>query len=333
MSLLRSCLALSLLLTTSCRGGGTQAALEECVPGETVIIGCAPNCGMGRCEGDPVIRICDGAIGLDGCREAAMGMFVEVDDSCRSLCPRTRVTCPSSGSIAVLTRGLGSDRYLCEWEAEHRGILPPGGRGPETISCAAGTPIEVGCSLDCGLGECEGRVSLRVCDGTVPAPDCTTSTTLSGSSSGCDSSSCPQNVVTCPPSGSLTVVPRNNSSGSEFWCEWAAMPVPDRAAATEVCSPGQRYFVGCAAGCAMGSCEGDGMIRVCDGNVMPAACRAITDSTMTLGQTGSSSCDGGCPRLMVTCPASGAITVVPFPSSEDGGFGCDWTMRPAGLGE
>lgn len=332
-------LVLLVAALAGCRNGGTSAAIEECVPGETLVVGCAASCGIGRCEGDPVLRICDGALGLGGCGEAATGMFVDTDDSCSSLCPRTRVVCPASGSIAVLTRGIGSGRYLCEWEAEHRGILPPGGRAGETISCTAGAPVEVGCSLACGVGECDGNASLRVCDGTVPVADCVMGSTVvlreTSSSSGCDTR-CPQFVVTCPPSGSLTVVPRNTSFGGgsdDYWCEWQAVPAPNRAGATEVCSPGQRYFVGCAAGCGMGSCEGDGNIRACDGNVTPAACLAITDVSMTLGQSNRSSCDGDCPQLAVACPASGALTVVSFSSYEDEGFGCDWTMRPAGIGE
>jgi hypothetical protein len=161
-------LLLALSALAGCRNGGVGTAIEECVPGETVIVGCAASCGIGRCEGDPVLRICDGALGVDGCREAADGMFVDTDDSCSSLCPRARVVCPASGSIAVLTRAVFSGRYVCEWEAEHRGILPPGGRAGETIACTAGAPVEVGCSLACGVGECDGNASI---DGRDPGDE------------------------------------------------------------------------------------------------------------------------------------------------------------------
>lgn len=337
-------LALSALVTCVALGGCRPArpgqAVEECIPGETVIVGCAQTCGIGSCTGDPVLRFCDGTLGIEACRSSSdTTAFVEVDDSCSSACPRARVTCPISGSLAIVARPLfSSSSFTCDWEIEHRGILPPGGRAPETIACAPGAPIQIGCSLGCGIGECSGTAAIRTCDGTASVADCQSGAADSlretSGSSGCGSG-CPEYVLDCPPSGALTIVPRNTSSsgGADYVCDWDARPAPHRAGGTEVCSPGGRYFVGCAAGCMLGQCRGNGTIRVCDGNITPEACLALTDTTMVLASSSRSDCDGECPQAEVVCPGSGAVTIVSRSSYEDEGFGCDWAMRPAGIGE
>ena len=337
-ALLHSALPFAIaLLVAGCRANLGAPAVEACEPGEVLVIGCAEGCGIGACEGDPVLRICDGSLGVSACGRAEGGMdYVEVDDTdCGRLCPRIRVTCPVSGSVVVSHRGLGS-RYVCDWEVEHRGVLPPGGRAPGLESCTPGTPVQVGCSLSCGLGECM-NASLRTCDGASGVDACASGTAdvireNTGSSSSCDFR-CPEYVVSCPASGSLAVVPRPTSSTADFVCEWVTRAAAHRPGATEICTPGTRVVVGCASGCGSGSCVGDGVLRVCDGNVTPEACLALTDTTMTLGQTTSSSCDSSCPQLQVVCPGSGAITVVSRSQYADEGFGCDWITRPAGLGE
>lgn len=337
-------LLLALVAIAGCRPE-RGVALEECVPGETLIVACAEGCGLGSCSGDPVLRVCDGALGTSACRASMdRSEYLEVDDtSCGGLCPRVRVTCPASGSVAITTRGYANPR--CDLDTDHLGIRPPGGRAAETISCTPGAPTEIGCALGCGLGECNGNVAIRVCDGTTPIDGCVAGSPLiidenSSSANGCDDD-CPQLVVTCPASGSLTVVPRQTGgTAADFLCDWTARPAPHRSDATEVCSPGSRLIVGCAAACGIGSCAGDGSIRVCDGNTTPDACRALTSgATGIVGENARAFCSGDapygdCPQTEAVCPSSGAITVVSYPQyEEDEGFGCDWAVRAAGLGE
>jgi hypothetical protein len=336
MTRLHPWLLAGLALAAGCRRGGRGDAVESCVPGETLVVACAAGCGLGSCIGDPVLRVCDGTLGTEGCRsETDSTMFVSVDDTaCGGLCPRLRVTCPPSGTVAVTHRPLGSGDYECNWEVDARGILPPGGRAAETVACTAGAPYVVGCSLACGLGECEGSPSLRICDGTASVDACRMPATPQlrfESTTGCPGG-CPYRVVQCPASGSMTVVP--DTTGGAL-CEWDIRQVPSRPPATETCSPGQRLVVGCAQDCGNGSCEGEVAIRVCDGNVMPAACDALTGSGwLEEGRMTTCASSGNCAEAVVTCPGSGAITVVPRSYwSDDQPFACDWAVRPAGVGE
>ncbi|WP_157069650.1 hypothetical protein [Sandaracinus amylolyticus] len=324
---------LSVLALAGCKNTrpGTGVGEETCVPGETLIIGCAAECGIGSCEGFPNIRVCDGALGRDGCADATDTMFVQIDgNSCggSTSCPRGRVACPPSGSVIVAPFQSFGD-WSCEWEVEHRGILPPGGRDGETITCNPGAIYVVGCAQLCGVGECEGSPTLRVCDGTLSVADCMseTSATLDSGTSFRSCGGCPQRVVRCPESGRMTIAPRTVEGQI---CEWEAREAPHRADGTEVCSPGQRVVVGCASECGLGACEAETFLRICDGNSTPEQCRADGASYLAEDDDG---CDGVCPEVAVTCPGSGAITVTSRGWGEDDPFACDWSVRPAGIGE
>jgi hypothetical protein len=156
--------------------------------------------------------------------------------------------------------------------------------------------------------------------------------------SGCDSR-CPEAVVPCPASGLITVAPSaiSSSASSTFFCQWDAVEAAHREDGTVSCTPGTRIAVGCAAGCHVGACLGEGGIRVCDGGLTTAQCDA--SSGTNLAQVyGRSSCDDQCPEAVLACPPSGAITVISraaFGSASDPeqGFGCNWDVRPAGIGE
>lgn len=332
-SMRATCMVLSALALASagCKNQrpGVGSAVEDCVPGETLIVGCAEECGLGRCEGFTRIRVCDGSVGRDGCADAPAGMFLQIDgNSCGGgSCPRGRVSCPPSGSIVVAP--FGSFEWSCEWEVEHRGILPTGGRAGETFTCTPGAIFAIGCAQACGLGECEGRPSMRICDGTHSVSECNddATPTLRAGTTFRSCNGCPHRVVRCPESGRITVAPRTMGDAI---CEWEAYEAPHREDAIETCSPGQRIVVGCAAGCDLGACEASTFLRVCEGNTSPEQCRASGASYLV---EDDDSCDGACPQVTATCPGSGAITVVTRGWSDDGPYACDWAVRAAGIGE
>lgn len=343
-------LALAVLaFAPGCRQRTDGPATIRCAPGETVEIGCAAACGLGTCEGDATLRFCDGALSTGDCAHATdTTTFAQIDDSCGTLCPFGRVTCPASGAITVVPGAIGSGRAVCNWASNELGVLPPGGRGPEIITCTAGTPMRIGCSDMCGIGHCNsGSARIRICDGTVTTSDCqsgplgnwvldVTDSSSSSSGSSCDSR-CPEAVVPCPASGMLTIAPSARGSSADYWCQWEAVEAPNRADGSVACAPGSRVVVGCAAGCHVGSCLGSGGLRVCDGGLTPADCAAAASTEALAQEFGSSTCDHNCPDAVVVCPASGALTVISRASfstpSTTEGFGCDWSTRPAGLGE
>jgi len=92
------------------RDCGWQIAQQSiaCTPGAAVSIGCGCTSG-GTCNGDPVLRVCDG----DGaCTQATA--LASIDDSC-GLCPQADFVCPASGTYTVLTGAYGSGmEYTCQ---------------------------------------------------------------------------------------------------------------------------------------------------------------------------------------------------------------------------
>ena len=330
---------LACLSILGCHATDDGARTVSCTPGELVEIGCASSCGIGSCSGDARLRFCDGTLSAGDCaHQSDSTMFVDIDDStCGGLCPFGRVTCPASGSITVVPGATGSGRADCHWDSQNLGTP----RGAEIVTCTPGAPMQVGCSDMCGIGHCsEGTARLDICDGVVTTGDCGSSMgtalghwhldvtdSTSSSGSGCDTR-CPEAVVFCPTSGLITVSPSALSSGSsDFFCQWAAVEAPHREDGTVSCTPGARIAVGCAAGCNVGACVGQGGIRVCDGGLTTAQCDA--SSGTNLAQVyGRSSCDDECPEAVVACPASGAITVISraafgTASDPEQGFGCN----------
>jgi hypothetical protein len=85
------------------------------------------------------------------------------------------------------------------------------------------------------------------------------------------------------------------------------------------CSPGAMVEVACGAGCRLGSCMGDAMIRVCAGE-------AECSSSMSLGQD-DDSCGSLCPRTMIRCPAGGRFTVLTAPFGSSGSYSCSVAIR------
>jgi hypothetical protein len=337
LRLLLAATALALAISGCKSGPGAGnggASTEPCTPGETLILGCAASCGIGSCEGSGSLRVCDGVLDIAGCRGTTdTSSVLDVrSNNCGGTdsCPRTRLICPGSGAVTIVPRASFGD-YICNWELEHRGILPPGGRAGETVTCTAGDIYEIGCSQQCGVGECEGSPELRICDGTTPLSECAAGTAaqLQGGTSfrscGCGR----PRVVECPASGRITIAPVTES---EEICEWDMVRAPHREDGMEVCSPGQRIAVGCAQGCGLGECAAQSLLRVCDGNTTPEACRAATSSSMWLAEESGSSCDSECAQAILNCPGSGAITVVTF-TGDDRPYACNWSVRNAGIGE
>lgn len=91
----------------------------------------------------------------------------------------------------------------------------------------------------------------------------------------------------------------------------------------ETCTPGATLRVTCGGGAECGGrCSGDATLTICEGSASDGAC---------LGGEGrigfdDDSCDGLCPGVTVTCPASGSIRIVP--SGYMGStFSCEWVVR------
>lgn len=108
-------------------GWTTEPDPRHCTAGEMVTIGCNPACadggGGGRCEGNPVVRVCAStqpcAQGSAGCMpslpycSAAEALAVN-DDSCGTQCSQVTFPCPASGYYRVLTGAFNSgEAYAC----------------------------------------------------------------------------------------------------------------------------------------------------------------------------------------------------------------------------
>lgn len=88
-----------------------------------------------------------------------------------------------------------------------------------TTECAPGRAVTIGCGCE-SLGECTGDPVLRVCDGTLTARECDFRNALAEVNDGPDCGRCASLTVTCPPSGSLLVVPRGFYPGELPVCAW-----------------------------------------------------------------------------------------------------------------
>lgn len=111
--------AASLALVSGCKSGGNgrAGATVACTPGTRVEIACGAGCGLGSCDGDPMLRVCDGSVSVSSCSDRASITLGNNDDACGSLCPGVTVTCPSTGAITVAPIPFTSGRsFRCNWE-------------------------------------------------------------------------------------------------------------------------------------------------------------------------------------------------------------------------
>lgn len=128
--------------------------------------------------------------------------------------------------------------------------------------------------------------------------------------------------VTIPPEsgdGGVSMDPTlacpGEDTGVDRDCGWT----PE--ASSHTCTPGARVAVGCNAGCSppIGSCDGDPMIRVCEGD------RPCTYPTQLAGNDDSCAPDGGrnvCASTSFTCPASGRYLVMTGAYRAGGAYEC-----------
>jgi hypothetical protein len=98
------------------------------------------------------------------------------------------------------------------------------------------------------------------------------------------------------------------------------------------CTPGQTVAVGCnqAAACNLGSCEGDPLMRVCDG--MNNACfygdaLATNDDAPNCNGQGTGEPPDSCPYAGFTCPQSGNYTVLSAAYSDGDSYTCTVAAR------
>jgi len=130
------CLVGLSMLAAGCRRHRDDGTVG-CTPGVVYVVAC-DNEGVGRCSGDPKLRVCDGAVSVPGCWSAE-GQLDEDDDGGDGLCSRATATCPPSGSFTVVTTDFGSsygspeDRYGCDWD-----VQPVGGGGDLPLPPDAG---------------------------------------------------------------------------------------------------------------------------------------------------------------------------------------------------
>jgi hypothetical protein len=98
------------------------------------------------------------------------------------------------------------------------------------------------------------------------------------------------------------------------------------------CTPGATVSAGCnqAQACNLGSCQGDALMRVCDGT--DTACflgdaLAHNDDAPDCNGNGSGSPPDSCPFTTFTCPKSGTFTVMSAPYAEGDGYTCTVATR------
>jgi len=108
-----------------------------------------------------------------------------------------------------------------------------------------------------------------------------------------------QVVQACPVAGA-------GGPGRECGWEYAAGQT------AVACTPGATVALGC--GCGTGTCVGDPMIRVCEGN---GPCVASTALALVDDRCGL------CPDTSFTCPASGVYTVLTGPYSASSAYTCE----------
>lgn len=96
---------------TSGRGSETIA----CTPFAVVTVACG-SLGLGTCEGDPILTVCDGEFETEfSCGEPGSSTLARNDDRA-GLCPGLDVDCPASGFLAVRPTAF-SGFPDCDWEA------------------------------------------------------------------------------------------------------------------------------------------------------------------------------------------------------------------------
>jgi hypothetical protein len=85
------------------------------------------------------------------------------------------------------------------------------------------------------------------------------------------------------------------------------------------CTPGAKFRAGCAAGCGLGTCTGDPILRVCDAADPDGNCTAVEN----IADDDDSSCGGQCPHIFnADCPAGGSVDVFTAPYALGDAYTC-----------
>jgi hypothetical protein len=76
----------------------------SCTPGEVLSAACG--CGGGTCEGDTLLRVCEGA---EACTfSEALVSDDDGNNSCQSLCSNATFTCPASGVVTTMSAAFSA---------------------------------------------------------------------------------------------------------------------------------------------------------------------------------------------------------------------------------
>ena len=185
--------------------GWTVAASESCVPGERLSVGCL------GCEGDPILRICEGDTACTDASPEVIGRSnAHVDGGLDLLpCPLAGFTCPADGTYTTLVSNFDFNQpFACvpgrvaaidpqtpcsegiapAWSGTRACGYAPAGGG----SCSPGEVVDVACRL------CSDWINLLACDG--PDPCAPGSREDLGDAVG-NADTCPALTLTCPASG------------------------------------------------------------------------------------------------------------------------------------
>ncbi len=108
-----------------------------------------------------------------------------------------------------------------------------------------------------------------------------------------------------PPDADVTAACARPTDGVDRDCGWTRSTAPG----IGTCTAGATVTLGCSAGCGLGSCTNDTVLRVCDGSHDPTCTgRLALASNDDSGCPGSGRCGTTgdcCSRVTFTCPASG----------------------------
>jgi hypothetical protein len=88
-----------------------------------------------------------------------------------------------------------------------------------TRTCQPGTPVSVGCGLECGLGSQAGNAMIRVCEGS----DVCRGPGLGADDDCAEAQGGARVDFACPPGGVYTVMVASSSNDERFTCAIAVM--------------------------------------------------------------------------------------------------------------
>jgi hypothetical protein len=87
--------------------GWRRVASYSCMPGAPVSAGCGQECGLGKTDGDPMLRVCDGET---ACAWPGLGNDDDCTPSPDVHGARVNFLCPPSGRFTVLTGPASTDQ-------------------------------------------------------------------------------------------------------------------------------------------------------------------------------------------------------------------------------